>query len=177
MGKIQTSNLSKGAAPGGKKLFPTGKTLVKVTFAERSLSKTGNERLTLTYEGTVGDSQGMKIRDDFYYNIPAAQWKTALVTQSLGVDEFDPDNAEDLLKTFVGKKMMIVVSEDEYTSAEGDTRMGRKISGYESLVPAVANAQREERAKRFGTGSVASTSTNTGTSSRADRASDDEIPF
>ena len=172
MGKIQTSNLNKGAAPGGKKLFPTGKTLVKVTFAERSVSKTGNERLTLTYEGTVGDSQGMKTRDDFYYNIPAAQWKTALVTQSLGVDEFDPDDAEDLLKTFVGKKMMIVVSEDEYTSAEGDTRMGRKISGYESLVPAVANAQREERAKRFGTSAPASS-----TSSRADRASDDEIPF
>ena len=156
MGKIQTSNLNKGAAPGGKKLFPTGKTLVKVTFAERSVSKTGNERLTLTYEGTVGDSQGMKIRDDFYYNIPAAQWKTALVTESLGVDEFDTDDAESLLKTFVGKKMMIVVSEDEYTSAEGDTRMGRKISGYESLVPAVANAQREERAKRFGTSAPAS---------------------
>jgi hypothetical protein len=175
MAKVQTSNLNKGAAPGGKKLFPTGKTLVKVTFAERTVSRTGNERLTLTYEGTVGDSQGMKTRDDFYYNVPAAEWKTALVTQSLGVDEFDPDNAEDLLKTFVGKKMMIVVSEDEYTRADGDVRMGRKISGYESLVPAVANAQREERAKRFGNaGSGAANSAST--SSRADRASDD-VPF
>lgn len=170
MAKVSTSSLNKGAAPGGKKLFPTGKTLVKVTFAERTVSKTGNERLTLTYEGTVGDSQGMKTRDDFYYNVPAAEWKTALVTESLGVTEFDPDDAEDLLKTFVGKKMMIVVSEDEYTSADGDVRMGRKISGYESLVPAVANAQREERAKRFGNAG------STSTSSRADRASDD-VPF
>jgi hypothetical protein len=171
MAKVSTADLKKSAAPGGRKLFPTGKTLVKVTFAERTLSSTGNERLTLTYEGQVGDAQGMKIRDDLYYTLAQSNWKVALVTESLGVSEFDPDDAEGLLHTFVGKKMMITVAADEYTSRDGDARIGRKISSYESLDAKVAAAQREERNKRIGGGSSRSDRSGPSTSGN------EEIPF
>ena len=172
MGKISTQNLKKGAAPGGRKLFPVGKTLVKVTWAEKTVSATGNERLTLTYEGQTGEAKGQKIRDDLYFGLAQSQWKVALVTESLGVSEFDPDDAKDLINTFAGKEMAITVVEDEYTNRDGDTVMGRKISSYDSLDAKVAAAQREERNKRFGSG---------GGGSRSDRAqdsgSDADVPF
>ena len=173
MAKRNVSDMKAGS-PGGKKLFPIGKTIVKVTWAEHSTSRTGNDRLTLTYEGQVGDAAKQKIRDDLYYDLAQAEWKTKLVTESLGVSEFDPDDPKDLLKTFVNKEMVITVAEDEYTNKEGDVTVGRKITSYESLDPKVAAKQRAEREKRFGSGG----------GTRADRSasatesgSDDETPF
>lgn len=173
MAKRSVSDMKKTAPVGGRKLFPTGKTLVSVSWAEKTVSGTGNERLTLTYEGQVGDAKGQKIRDDLYYDLPQSQWKVALVTESLGVSEFDPDDPKDLINSFVGKEMTITVSEDEYTDRDGEARMGRKITAYESLDAKVAAKQRDERNKRLGG------------SSRADRSaasaptteSDAEIPF
>ena len=175
MAKRSVSDMKKQAPVGGRKLFPTGKTLIRVSWAEKTVSGTGNERITLTYEGQVGESKGQKIRDDLYYDLGQAQWKVALVTESLGVAEFDPDDPKDLISTFVGKEMAITVSEDDYTDRDGEARIGRKISSYESLDAKVAAKQREERNKRLGG------------SSRADRASasaapsagesSEEIPF
>ena len=173
MAKRSVSDMKKTAPVGGRKLFPTGKTLVRVSWAEKTVSGTGNERLTLTYEGQVGEAKGQKIRDDLYYDLPQSQWKVALVTESLGVSEFDPDDPKDLINSFVGKEMTITVSEDEYTDRDGEARIGRKITAYESLDAKVAAKQREERNKRLGG------------SSRADRSatsaptaeSDTEIPF
>ena len=172
MAKVNVNEMKKGSAPGGRKLFPVGKTLVKVTWAEKTVSGTGNERLTLTYEGQVGEAKGQKIRDDLYYGLSQAQWKVALVTESLGVTEFDPDDAKDLISTFVGKEMAITIAEDEYTNRDGDAAIGRKITTYESLDAKVSAKQRADREKRFGSSSGGS---------RADRSSseggDAEIPF
>lgn len=176
MAKRSVSEMKKSAAPGGRKLFPVGKTMVRVSWAEKSVSATGNERITLTYEGQVGDAKGQKIRDDLYYDLAQAQWKVALVTESLGVSEFDPDDPKDLIATFVGKEMAITVGEDEYTNREGDLTIGRKITSYESLDAKVAAKQREERNKRLGGGSSRADRAAPATSDTATGASE-EIPF
>ena len=182
MAKRNVNDIKKTATPGGKKLFPVGKTLVKVTWAEKSVSGTGNERITLTYEGQTNDSKGQKIRDDLYYDLAQVQWKVAAVTESLGVIEFDPDDAKDLLNTFVGKEMAITVVEDEYTNRDGDATIGRKISTYDSLDATVAAKQRAERAKRFGNSSGASRADRAAepagtTEGEGEGATDGEVPF
>ncbi len=175
MAKVSVNDLKKGSAPGGRKLFPVGKTLVRVSWAEKTVSGTGNERLTLTYEGLVGDAKGQKIRDDLYYALSQSQWKVALVTESLGVSEFDPDEPKDLIASFVGKEMTITVSEDEYTDRDGEARIGRKITSYESLDAKVAAKQREERNKRLGGSSGSSRADRS--SASASSSSNEEIPF
>ena len=134
---------------GNKPLFPVGPHLVTVQWAEKTISAKGSERITFKLACEVGSAAGMSISDDCYLS-EAAAWKLASFALSAGVSEaFSTDDPQALLETFVGKKMKIVVREDEYTNKDGHLVQGRKIVAYESIDPKVKAQQRAATQARF----------------------------
>lgn len=158
-----------------RELLPIGPYLTSIKWAEKTISNKGTPRITFTYEVIAGDHKGKTHREDAYLT-EGSIWKVQTLAKAAGVKKaFDPDNNRELIDTFVGKQLKIVLALDD---SRPDGQEDRKISAFESLDPEIKRVMDAERKARFGgnTGAVASApSTRTGPISV--ETDDDGLPF
>lgn len=157
-----------------RELLPAGPYMVSIKWAEKTVSNKGTPRITFTYEVIAGDHKGKTHREDAYLT-EGSIWKVQTLAKAAGVKKaFDPDNARDLIDSFVGKQLKIVLSVDD---SRPDGQEDRKISAFDSFDPEVKKAMDAERKARFGGsagGNASASSTRTGPIAVD---SEDEIPF
>lgn len=159
-----------------RELLPAGPYMMSIKWAEKSLSNKGTPRITFTYEVIAGDHKGKTHREDAYLT-EGSIWKVQTLAKAAGVKKaFDPDIARDLIDTFVGKQLKIVLSVDD---SRPDGQEDRKISAFESLDPEIKKVMDAERKARFGGSggaTVTSTAARVGVVS-VESQSEDEVPF
>ena len=157
-----------------RELLPAGPYMVSIKWAEKTVSNKGTPRITFTYEVVAGDHKGKTVREDAYLT-EGSIWKVQTLAKAAGVKKaFDPDNNRELIDTFVGKQLKIVLSVDD---SRPDGQEDRKISAFESLDPEIKRVMDAERKARFGGntgGNASASSTRTGPIAVE---SDDEVPF
>jgi len=159
-----------------RELLAVGPYLVSIKWAEKSISNKGTPRITFTYEVVAGDHKGKTHREDAYLT-EGSKWKVQTLAKAAGVKKaFDPDNNRELLDTFLGKQLKIVLALDD---SRPDGQEDRKISAFESLDPEIKKVMDAERKARFG-GSGGATATaaapRTGVIA-VESESEDEVPF
>ena len=153
-----------------RELLPPGPYMVSVKWAEKTQSNKGTPRITFTYEVVAGDHKGKTYREDAYLT-EGSIWKVQTLAKAAGIKKaFDPDNNRELIDTFVGKQLKLVLSVDD---SRPDGQDDRKISAFESLDPEIKRVMDAERKARFG-GNTNTSSTRTGP---IPVESDDEVPF
>jgi len=154
-------------------LLAVGPYMVSIKWAEKTLSNKGTPRITFTYEVVAGDHKGKTHREDAYLT-EGSIWKVQTLAKAAGVKKaFDPDNNRELIDTFVGKQLKIVLSVDD---SRPDGQEDRKISAFESLDPEIKRVMDAERKARLGGGSATASASSTRTGPIA-VGTDDEIPF
>jgi len=150
--------------------------MVSIKWAEKTHSNKGTPRITFTYDVIAGDHKGKTHREDAYLT-EGSKWKVQTLAKAAGVKKaFDPDNNRELLDTFLGKQLKIVLALDD---SRPDGQEDRKISAFESLDPEIKKVMDAERKARFG----GSGGTNTAAAAprtgviAVESESEDEVPF
>lgn len=129
---------------GGKDLIPAGKYLVAINHVEKQLAATGNARLSWRFKIAAGPHENRIIFDDTYLTEDAL-WKVQSLAAAAGLKEeqtFNPDDAKELIKLFVGKELFITTAVDEYTK-DGVKRETRKVTGYDSTEAKVPQPRKD----------------------------------
>ena len=157
-----------------RELLPAGPYMVSIKWAEKTVSNKGTPRITFTYEVVAGDHKGKSIQEDAYLT-EGSKWKVQTLAKAAGVKKaFDPDNNRELIDTFVGKQLKIVLSKDD---SRPDGQEDRKISAFESLDPEIKRVMDAERKARLGGGSSVGTSASSTRTGPISVETDDEVPF
>lgn len=162
MAKIKTGQNNRKVPQ--RKLLPTGKYLCAVQWVEKSMAaKSGKARLRWEFNILVGENKGKSIYDDTYLT-EESLWRVENLVEALGFPEgfeFDPDEPEELLNTFVGKKVKIRLDKEEYVAQvgpnAGKTVENRKVGTFDAIDPEVAQRLAAKRRARFGDTSAADT--------------------
>lgn len=155
MAKIRTGQNNRKLPQ--RKLLPTGKYLCAVQWVEKSMAaKSGKARLRWEFSILVGEHKGKSIYDDTYLT-EESLWRVENLVEALGFPEgfeFDPDEPEELLNTFVGKKVKIRLDKEEYVAQagpnSGKTVEQRRVGTYDAIDPEVAQRLAAKRRARFG---------------------------
>lgn len=159
-----------------RELLAAGPYMVSIKWAEKTLSNKGTPRITFTYEVVAGDHKGKTHREDAYLTA-GSMWKVQTLAKAAGVKKaFDPDNNRELLDTFIGKQLKIVLALDD---SRPDGQEDRKISAFESLDPEIKRVMDAERKARFGGSggtTTAAAAPRTGVIA-VENESEDEVPF
>lgn len=172
------------AAPRKPREFlPIGPYLVEIAWAEKTLSNKGTPRVTFTFTISAGGQSGKSYREDVYLT-DGSLWKIQTLARAAGVKKaFDADNNSELIDVFVGKKLKIVLGEDNWTDNAGVEQDGRKIALFESLDPETKRAMDAERKARFGDKGGAAAPASTGSTRIAPQGADEseehegDLPF
>jgi deoxyhypusine synthase len=124
------------AAPRRRDELPAGTYLVRIEEVDKILHGSGKMRIDFTYCVIAGEFIGRKMFDHCYLTDDAI-WRLQRVAEHSGVtEEFDTDDAADMINKFVGKKLKVTTKADPYTNRAGMRVEGRKIVAYKPAMTA-----------------------------------------
>lgn len=126
------------AAPKRRDELPAGTYLVRIEEIDKILHHSGKLRIDLVYCVIAGEFIGRKMFDHLYLT-GDAMWRLQRVAEAAGItEEFDTDDAADLINKFVGKKLKVTSKVDAYTNHAGMRVEGRKMVAYKPALTATA---------------------------------------
>ena len=151
--------------------FPTGDSLVEITWVDLVESSTGKPMLNFKLVSSIGPKAGAEhtyravLTDSSVWKHDDLATAVGLVPAQAFATRHDPDA---LLQTWVGKKLKVIGKESTYEDRDGNERKGVDIVAIESLDPKIRERMELARKARM-TGGTLDDAPATG--------GDNEIPF
>jgi len=137
--------------------FPTGESLVEVQFVDfETSSQKGTPMVTFKLIGSAGPCKGQQIRNRCYLT-DSSLWKLEDFAIACGIDAETTVNqakekSTDLLESFIGAKVKIIVKADTYNDKDGIEREGREIIAVESIHQGIREYMERRRKARQSNG-------------------------